>query len=166
MSDGWWWARSVRPASLVEECSDSQLRWLDASEFAGMQLRRKADANKGNFGHVLVVAGSIGKTGAAVMAGSAALKAGAGLTTVATPDVCVPIVSAQLPELMTSPLSATALGTISLRCLEYSLVHRSSARQRRAGDGPGINDAIRDAGVRPRGGGETLRRRWCLMPMV
>lgn len=109
------------PASLVEECSDSRLRWLDASEFAGLQLRRKAGANKGNFGHVLVVAGSMGKTGAALMAGSAALKAGAGLTTVATPDVCVPIISAQLPELMTAPLSATALGTISLRCLEYSL---------------------------------------------
>lgn len=108
------------PASLVEESSDSRLRWLEASEFSGMRLRRKAGANKGNFGHVLVVAGSLGKTGAAVMAGSAALKAGAGLATVATPDVCLPMISAQLPELMTAPLPATALGTISLRCLEYS----------------------------------------------
>jgi ADP-dependent NAD(P)H-hydrate dehydratase / NAD(P)H-hydrate epimerase len=108
------------PASLVEECSDSRVRWLDSSEFAGIRLRRNASANKGNFGHVLVVAGSLGKTGAAVMAGSAALKAGAGLTTVAAPDLCIPIISSFLPELMTAPLPATSAGTLSLRCLEYS----------------------------------------------
>ena len=67
------------PASLVEECSDSRVRWLEPSEFAGIPLRRKANSNKGNFGHALIVAGSVGKTGAAVMAGSAALKSGAGL---------------------------------------------------------------------------------------
>ena len=108
------------PASLVEECSDSRARWLDSSEFAGIRLRRTAGANKGNFGHVLVVAGSLGKTGAAVMAGSAALKCGAGLTTVAAPDVCIPVISSYLPELMTAPLPATPAGTISIRCLEYS----------------------------------------------
>ena len=108
------------PASLVEECSDSRVRWLEPSEFAGIPLRRKANANKGNFGHALIVAGSLGKTGAAIMAGSAALKAGAGLATVATPDICVPMVSSYLPELMTAPLPATPAGTLSIRCLEHS----------------------------------------------
>ena len=108
------------PGSLVDECSDSRLRWLEAYEFSGMRLRRRASANKGNFGHVLIVAGSVGKTGAAVMAGSAALKAGAGLATVATPDVCVPVISSFLPELMSAPLPATEAGTISIRCLEHS----------------------------------------------
>ena len=108
------------PASLVEECSDSRVRWLDPSEFAGIPLRRKANSNKGNFGHALIVAGSLGKTGAAVMAGSAALKSGAGLATVATPEVCVPIVSSFLPELMTAALPATPAGTLSIRALEHS----------------------------------------------
>jgi len=108
------------PASLVEECSDSRVRWIEPTEFAGIPLRRKASANKGNFGHALIVAGSVGKTGASVMAGSAALKAGAGLATVATPDVCVQSVSSFLPELMTAPLPATAAGTLSIRGLEHS----------------------------------------------
>jgi ADP-dependent NAD(P)H-hydrate dehydratase / NAD(P)H-hydrate epimerase len=106
------------PASLVEQCSDSHLRWLEPSEFAQFRLHRKAAANKGNFGHVLVIAGSLGKTGAAVMAGTAALKAGAGLATVATPDICVPVVGAHSPELMTAPLPATDTGSIS--CVQDS----------------------------------------------
>ncbi len=106
------------PASLIEEISDTHLRWLEPSEFTKIQLHRKASANKGNFGHVLVIAGSLGKTGAAVMAGTAALKAGAGLATVATPDICVPIVGAHSPELMTAPLPATDSGSIS--CVQDS----------------------------------------------
>ncbi len=61
---------------------------------------RKADSHKGSHGHVLVVAGSWGKTGAAAMAGIAALRAGAGLVTVATrPEALVPVL-AHAPELM------------------------------------------------------------------
>src|SRR5271169_6137563 len=54
-------------------------------DFAALLAPRPADSNKGMYGHVLIVGGSLGKSGAAAMAGMAALRAGAGLSTVATP---------------------------------------------------------------------------------
>jgi NAD(P)H-hydrate epimerase len=61
---------------------------------------RRPDTHKGTYGHVLVVAGSWGKTGAAALAGMSALRSGAGLVTVATrPEALVPVMS-HAPELM------------------------------------------------------------------
>src|SRR3984885_3853449 len=98
---------------LVEEIGKSAVRWSDAGEFAGMPLVRKSDGHKGLYGNILIVAGSLGKSGAAVMSGSAALCSGAGLVTVATPDVVLPIVAAAHPEYMTEPLAATKDGAIA-----------------------------------------------------
>jgi NAD(P)H-hydrate epimerase len=66
--------------------------------------RRSADGNKGNFGKVLVIAGSRGMSGAAVLCGSAALRGGAGLVRVAVPHDILPIVAAGNPCYMTVPL--------------------------------------------------------------
>jgi hydroxyethylthiazole kinase-like uncharacterized protein yjeF len=101
------------PGSLVDEVGRGALRWSEPEEFAGLPLVRRPDGHKGLYGHILVVAGSIGKSGAAVMSGSAALYSGAGLVTVATPDVVLPIVAAAYPELMTEPLYSTDQGTAS-----------------------------------------------------
>ncbi len=73
---------------------------------------RKPDTHKGTYGHVLVVAGSRGKTGAASLAAKAALKMGAGLVTVATPESCLPMIARSMDELMTEPLTETPAGTI------------------------------------------------------
>jgi NAD(P)H-hydrate epimerase len=81
----------------------------DADAAAAFPPRRRG-AHKGDFGHVLVVAGSVGKTGAAVLAADGALRAGAGLVTVATPEPCLAIVAAARPEAMTESLPATASG--------------------------------------------------------
>ncbi len=105
------------PAALVEETGKGRLRWAGADEFAGMPLTRSAESHKGTFGHALLVAGSLGKSGAAIMAGYAAMRAGAGLVTVATPDVVLPVVAAAHPEFMTEPLLATETGTASKRNL-------------------------------------------------
>ncbi len=75
---------------------------------------RQMDAHKGDFGHVLVIAGSVGKAGAAALAGMAALHAGAGLVTVACPKSVQPTVAGFAPELMTEGLEETFDGTISL----------------------------------------------------
>jgi NAD(P)H-hydrate epimerase len=66
---------------------------------------------------VLVIGGSLGKSGAAAMAGMAALRSGAGLATVATPRSVLPSVAGYAPELMTEPLPETSEGTIALDAL-------------------------------------------------
>src|SRR5438132_12248040 len=65
---------------------------------------RPADANKGNFGRVLIVAGSRGMSGAAVLCGSAALRGGAGLVYVAVPESILSTVAAGNPCYLTVPL--------------------------------------------------------------
>jgi hydroxyethylthiazole kinase-like uncharacterized protein yjeF len=65
---------------------------------------RQPESNKGDFGRVLVVAGSRGMSGAAVLCGSAALRSGAGLVTVAVPQDILAIVAACNPCYLTAPL--------------------------------------------------------------
>lgn len=88
-----------------------------AADAEAMMFPRPAHAHKGDFGHVLVVGGSVGKGGAAAMVGMAALRTGAGLVTIACPKSVQPTVAAFAPELMTVPLPETADGTISLLAL-------------------------------------------------
>ncbi len=101
------------PIALAEEVGQTTVRWSDPDEFSDMPLVRKGDGHKGLYGNILIVAGSTGKSGAAVMSGSAALWAGAGLVTVATPDVVLPIVAGAHPEYMTEALAATKDGMIA-----------------------------------------------------
>lgn len=91
------------------------------SDFAPLLAPREREGNKGSYGHVLVIGGSVGKTGAAAMAGFSALRAGAGLSTIATPKSALATVAAFHPELMTEPLAETDAGTISLRALTPEL---------------------------------------------
>src|ERR1051326_2635963 len=74
---------------------------------------RVPDSNKGTYGKVLIIGGSRGKTGAAAMAGQAALRSGAGLVTVATAESVLPTIAISMPELMTAPLAQTSQGTIA-----------------------------------------------------
>jgi len=101
------------PAKLIEEIGKGTVRWAGPDEFAGLPLVRAADSHKGTFGHAVIIAGSRGKSGAAVLAGYACLRAGAGLTTIATPDEVQPVVASAYPEYMTEPLLATKTGGIA-----------------------------------------------------
>ncbi len=95
-----------------------QLNVITARDVGPLIGPRPAESNKGNYGHVLVVGGSLGKAGSVAMAGMAALRAGAGLSTVATPRSVLGTVAGFHPELMTEPLAETDAGTISTSALD------------------------------------------------
>jgi ADP-dependent NAD(P)H-hydrate dehydratase / NAD(P)H-hydrate epimerase len=100
---------------------------------------RPRDSKKGMYGHVLVIGGSLGKSGAAAMAGMSALRVGAGLSSVATPRSVLPTVAGFHPELMTEPLDETETGTISLRALEYGRMDALVQGKTVLAIGPGIS---------------------------
>jgi hydroxyethylthiazole kinase-like uncharacterized protein yjeF len=119
--------------------SSLQLNVITAHDFAGIIAPRAAESNKGNYGHVLVVGGSVGKAGSVAMAGMAALRSGAGLATVATAKSVLPTVAGFHPELMTEPLAETQEGTISVHAQAQldALVRGKSV----VAIGPGISRA-------------------------
>jgi NAD(P)H-hydrate epimerase len=80
--------------------AEPQMRLFDAAALAASLPRRSRVAHKGDFGHVLVIGGNHGMGGAARLAGEAALRAGAGLVTVATRPENVAAVTGYRPELM------------------------------------------------------------------
>jgi hydroxyethylthiazole kinase-like uncharacterized protein yjeF len=106
-------------------------------DFAPLLAPRARDANKGTYGHVLVIGGSLGKAGAAAMAGFSALRAGAGLSTVATPKSVLATVASFHPEVMTEPLAETEQGTISLRAVGLGL--DALLERKTLAIGPGIS---------------------------
>lgn len=104
------------PPSLFER-PGLKLELVEAQAVRPFFRKRKKDTHKGTYGHVLVVAGSVGKSGAAVLGAKAALRAGAGLVTVATAAGVLPSVARGMAELMTEPLAETPKGTIAAAAL-------------------------------------------------
>jgi ADP-dependent NAD(P)H-hydrate dehydratase / NAD(P)H-hydrate epimerase len=98
--------------------SSLQLNVITAHDIASLVELRPAESNKGSYGHVVVVGGSLGKAGSVAMAGMAVLRAGAGLSTVATAKSVLATVAGFHPELMTEPLLETDAGTISTTALD------------------------------------------------
>jgi NAD(P)H-hydrate epimerase len=99
----------VEDIGIPAEFIESDLNVSEARDFKGLFRPRKRDAHKGDFGHVLVVGGAPGKTGAAAMTGLAALKAGAGLVTVACSDA-----SRLALELMSETLEGFSLDRMTV----------------------------------------------------
>jgi NAD(P)H-hydrate epimerase len=109
----------IAPIGSPEEAIKSSLNLnvITPHDIAPLIGPRPRDSNKGMYGHVLVVGGSLGKAGAAAMAGFSALRSGAGLVTVATPRSVLGTVAGFHPELMTEPLAETESGSISTQAL-------------------------------------------------
>ena len=129
----------IAPIGSPEEAIQSSLKLnvitpKDISSLIGPRLR---DSNKGMYGHVLVVGGSLGKTGAAGMAGFAALRVGAGLVTVASPKSVNATIAGYHQELMTEPLAETDAGTISSASLKA--FEQIAERKTVLAIGPGIS---------------------------
>ena len=100
---------------------------------------RSPYAHKGAFGHVLVIGGSVGKTGAPAMAALAALRSGCGLATVATAASALPMVAAVAPEIMTEPLAETDAGTISQKAFDYGRIEQLLVGKDLVALGPGLS---------------------------
>jgi NAD(P)H-hydrate epimerase len=122
---------------LEETCRGITTWRLEAADVRPCFPPRDLDAHKGRFGHLLVVAGSLGKTGAAVLAGRAALRSGAGLCTIAAPASQQPIIASRAPEYMTEALPETAGQCLSLEAKDriVELAHRMDA----VALGPGLS---------------------------
>jgi len=105
----------ISAASLA--AAEPSLFLLEDQDAAEAFPQRRRGAHKGDFGHVLIVAGSLGKTGAAILAAGGALRGGAGLVTIATPEPCVPLVATARAEVMTEGLTATTTGGLSEQAL-------------------------------------------------
>jgi ADP-dependent NAD(P)H-hydrate dehydratase / NAD(P)H-hydrate epimerase len=110
----------IAPIGSPPEAIESSLNLsvITPKDIADLVGPRPRDSNKGMYGHVLVAGGSLGKSGAAAMAGFSALRSGAGLVTVATPRSALGAVAAYHPELMTEPLGEADAGSISKEALE------------------------------------------------
>jgi ADP-dependent NAD(P)H-hydrate dehydratase / NAD(P)H-hydrate epimerase len=129
----------VAPIGSPDEAivSNLKLNLITPADIAPLIAPRPADSNKGNFGHVLVVGGSLGKAGAAAMAGISALRTGAGLSTVATAMSVLATVAGFHPEIMTEPLPETDAGTISIAALDQ--IERLAKGKTVVAIGPGIS---------------------------
>jgi NAD(P)H-hydrate epimerase len=93
----------IPPTAL--QAAGPRLWLLERTDAARAWPRRAPGSHKGTYGHVLVIGGSVGKSGAAVLSALGALRAGAGLVTVATCQGALPLVAQARPELMTEPLA-------------------------------------------------------------
>src|SRR5204862_8368277 len=109
---------------------------LEARDVRGHFPPRARGAHKGTYGHLLLVAGSLGKAGAAALSAAAAMRAGGGLVTVATPLSQQPIVASLVLEAMTEPLPETAARTLGLKARD--VVAELAASRDAVAIGPGI----------------------------
>jgi NAD(P)H-hydrate epimerase len=125
------------PIPVLDEVEGPYLELLTRERMRELVPARAADSHKGDFGRVLVVAGSLGRSGAAHLAAIGALRSGAGLVTVATPRSCLPIVAAMAPEYMTEGLEETASGTVDYAALERVLDFKADV----IAVGPGLGQA-------------------------
>lgn len=98
------------PSEVIDRLEGPRLELLTRSSMRELITPRTADSHKGDYGHVLIVAGARGKSGAAHLCATGALRSGAGLVTVATPGSCLDIVASLGPEYMTEPLDEAVNG--------------------------------------------------------
>ena len=126
------------PPELFEKDDNIFLSLVDPAQFRHLLTPRPPASHKGSFGHVLIVAGSYGKTGAAAMCGMAALRAGAGLVTVASSERAIPVIASHAPELMTEPLPETANGSISVRAFDSGALTEIARNKTVLAIGPGL----------------------------
>ncbi|MFB3895650.1 MAG: NAD(P)H-hydrate dehydratase [bacterium] len=117
-----------------------KLNWLTASEMKSILPFRKPDTHKNNFGHVLVLAGSVGFTGAATLTSISALRAGAGLVTLGIPKSLCDIMESKLTEVMKLPLPETEQRSLALKAEQPIMEFAKKATVLAIGPGLSLNE--------------------------
>lgn len=128
------------PDAVIERLDGPYIEVITRAMMRSVIEPRDSEAHKGEFGRVLVVAGSMGKSGAAHLAAMAALRSGAGLVTVATPRSVQPILAAMAPEYMTVGLDEDADGQVTAAAVDRVLAIPTDviAMGPGLGSGPGV----------------------------
>ncbi|MDQ3821381.1 MAG: NAD(P)H-hydrate dehydratase, partial [Acidobacteriota bacterium] len=122
------------------EAAESKLFFVEEWDARSwlVKTRYRPDSYKNTHGHALILAGSRGMTGAAALCGKAAMRAGAGLVTIATPASALPAVAPRsMPEIMTAPLAETSQGAISFEAVEEAV--KLAGRANVIAIGPGLS---------------------------
>jgi NAD(P)H-hydrate epimerase len=134
------------PASVIDGLDGPAVELLTRDRIRALITARAFDVHKGDFGRVLVIGGSRGKSGAASLAGLGALKSGAGLVTVAAPASVLPVIAAYAPEYMTEALEETAEGTVDEAAAEHVLALDADviAAGPGLGRGPAVTAFVRE----------------------
>ena len=117
---------------------------MDETSFDALLPRRDRNAHKGNFGRVLILAGSVGYTGAPCLAAEAALRTGAGLIFVGVPEAVYPIVAQKLDEPMVFPLACDEAGRLNTRAVPEIVRRLDNCDACLIGPGLGRSPAILD----------------------
>jgi hydroxyethylthiazole kinase-like uncharacterized protein yjeF len=126
------------PPSMVRSAGVNQ-HLIQGSAIRPLLGHRAADAHKGSAGHVLVIAGSKGKSGAAAMAAASVLRAGAGLVTLGVPESLNPVLESLLVEAMTVPLPDQGTGLLLEEAFDTIL--QAAAAKQTLVLGPGLGTA-------------------------
>jgi NAD(P)H-hydrate epimerase len=116
--------------------ADIKTELFDEKDFRSILRPRPLVGHKGTFGHLLILAGSRGKTGAAALVAHGALRAGAGLVTVGCPKDVQPVLAQKLTEAMIEDLPETESGTVSNRAIP--LIRTLLERKKALAIGPGL----------------------------
>lgn len=91
---------------------------ITSEDLRGVIVRRARNSHKGTFGHVLIIGGATGYSGAVALAAEAALRSGAGLVSLLVPGNIVPIIAGIVPEAMVHGAAETREGSLSAGCLK------------------------------------------------